>query len=90
METETPQKRERRLAEAGWARRFSAEEPRLSEMKQFYESLGMEVLVVPGVSPEEEGCAACFDTPDFRDRYYTIYTRSEDSAQNRRPDELFE
>lgn len=90
METETPQERERRLAEAGWVRRFSAEEPRLSEMKQFYESLGMEVLVVPGVSPEEEGCAACFDTPDFRSRYYTIYTRGEDSAQNRRPDELFE
>jgi hypothetical protein len=90
METETRLERESTLIQEGWLRRFSAEEPRLSEMKQFYESLGLEVLVVPGVTVEEEGCAACFDIPDFSERYHTIYTRSADGAENRRTDELFD
>jgi hypothetical protein len=90
METETPLECDSKLIQEGWSRRFSAEEPRLSEMKQFYESLGLEVLLVPGVTPEEEACALCFNAPDFKERYYTIYTRSDDETENRRADELFD
>ncbi len=90
MEMETTVQSEKKLAERGWLRRFSAEEPRLSEMKELYESLGLEVLIVPGVTPDEEGCAACFDVPDFQDRYYTLYTRGNHGSEHRGPGELFD
>ena len=44
-----------------------ADEPRLSEMKELYESIGFEVLLEP-LAPKEElaactegGCTACLD-----------------------------
>ncbi len=90
METETSVDREKKLVDQGWIRRFSAEEPRLSEMRELYESLGLEVLIMPGVTADEEKCAACFDVPDFQDRYYTLYTRGNDGSEHQGPDELFD
>ena len=56
-----------------------AEEPRLSEIKGLYESIGFDVLLEP-LPPREElaacvegGCTACLEADP--DRYRTIYTR---------------
>ncbi len=75
MPKEQAHERHRKLIAEGWTRRFTAEEPRLSEMKELYESLGLEVLVVSATSEEAQECAACFDISEFEDRYKTIYTK---------------
>ncbi len=74
-------RREEELVQQGWEKRFIADEPRLSEMIELYESIGFEVLLEPLPSKEEHGegicegndCTACFDVN--RDRYRTIFTR---------------
>ena len=73
-------KREEELISHGWEKRFIADEPRLSEMVELYESLGFEVLKEPLPTKEEqqlscgsEECTACMDLDP--DRYRIIYTR---------------
>jgi hypothetical protein len=70
-------------------RRFTAEEPRLSEMKEFYESLGLEVLVESFVASEGQECQSCFDVEELADRYKTLYTRGEDPGGKSESDDLF-
>lgn len=78
------------LTADGWQRRFTAQEPRLTEMKEFYESLGLEVKVVEGgIAEDGEECTACFDLEGFSDLYKTIYTRGE-PAETPDDDELYE
>ncbi|MBA4419369.1 MAG: hypothetical protein C0392_15915 [Syntrophus sp. (in: bacteria)] len=75
-------KREEELISQGWEKRFVANEPRLSEMLELYESIGLEVLKEPlplkeeleSGSCEESGCTACFDAD--RDKYRIIFTRA--------------
>jgi hypothetical protein len=80
MEIAHMTKREEELAGLGWEKRFMADEPRLSEMKELYESIGFEVLLEPLPPKEElaacaqEGCTACFDIDP--ERYRIIYTRA--------------
>lgn len=81
--------RHKELTEQGWVRRFTAEEPRLSEMKEFYESLGMEVLLETGLPEEGQECTGCFEIEGFQDRLKTIYTREQGSAGGE-GQELFE
>jgi len=76
-------KREEELAGLGWEKRFMADEPRLSEMKDLYESIGFEVLLEP-LPPKaepaecaENGCTACLDGDP--ERYRIIYTRARDA-----------
>lgn len=73
-------RRHKELTEQGWVRRFTAEEPRLSEMKEFYESLGMEVLVESAIPDECQECTRCFEIEGIQDRCKTIYTREEGAA----------
>jgi hypothetical protein len=75
MPTEQTLERHRKLIDEGWTRRFTAEEPRLSEMKELYESLGLEALITSALPEEGQECSGCFDMPEFEDRYKTIYTR---------------
>jgi len=82
--------RHRKLIEEGWTRRFTAEEPRLSEMKEFYESLGLEVLVTSATPEKGQECAACLDTPEFEDRYKTIYTRGKAKTEKDPASDLFD
>ena len=89
MSTEEALERHRKLIEKGWIRRFTAEEPRLSEMKEFYESLGLEVLVTSATPEETRECTSCFDTPEFGDRYKTIYTRGEANPEKDPAGDLF-
>lgn len=66
--------RRRELEAAGWVRQFTAEEPRLSEAVEMYESLGFEVHLEP-VTLEELGeeCGECFKVEPGKCK--TIYTR---------------
>ncbi len=72
-------RREEELIRSGWEKRFTADEPRLSEMKEMYESIGFEVLLEPLPGKEElaacaeSGCTTCLDADP--ERYRTIYTR---------------
>ena len=56
---------------AGWTRRFTASEPRLSEMADLYRSLGLEVRLGEATPEPGQDCLACGDDPSVR----TIYTR---------------
>lgn len=64
--------REEELKIQGWEKRFTMDEPRLSEMAKQYEELGFEVLLEP-VDLSSEDCTSCFaGNPN---RYKTLYTR---------------
>ena len=62
---------------SGWERQTTTDEPRLSELVEFYEEIGFEVLLRP-VVPAELGqeCTDCMMAEP--DRYRTIYTRKGD------------
>jgi len=72
--------REEELKKEGWEKRFTIDEPRLSEMVDQYRQLGFEVRLEP-VDVSSEECTGCLTDPAFSDRYKTIYTRKkQDSA----------
>ncbi|NWF93314.1 MAG: hypothetical protein HXY46_10385 [Syntrophaceae bacterium] len=71
--------REEELKKEGWEKRFTIDEPRLSEMVEQYKELGFEVLLEP-VDTSSEECFSCFIDPAFSDRYKTIYTRRKNSS----------
>lgn len=64
--------REEELKKEGWEKRFTMDEPRLSEMVEQYKEIGFEVLIEP-VDPSSEECTRCLTV--FSERYKTIYTR---------------
>ena len=64
--------REEKLKKEGWEKRFTIDEPRLSEMVEQYKELEFEVLIEP-VDTSTEECTSCITA--FSDRYKTIYTR---------------
>jgi hypothetical protein len=66
--------REQELNKEGWEKRFTIDEPRLSEMAEQYKELGFEVLLEP-VDTSSEECTTCLKDPAFTHRYKTIYTR---------------
>ena len=67
--------REEELKKEGWEKRFTIDEPRLSEMAEQYRELGFEVLLEP-FDPSSEECTICITAA--ADRYKTIYTRRKD------------
>ena len=70
--------REEELRKEGWEKRFTIDEPRLSEMVEQYKELGFEVLLDP-VETSSEQCTTCIEA--FRDRYRTIYTRQKSDSK---------
>ena len=64
--------REEELNKGGWEKRFTIDEPRLSEMVEQYQQLGFDVFLEP-VDTSSEECTTCLGA--FADRYRTIYTR---------------
>ena len=68
--------REEELQKEGWEKRFTTDEPRLSEMVEQYRELGFEVLLEPMDTSSEE-CTTCITA--FSNRYKTIYTRQKGS-----------
>ena len=74
--------REDELIKKGWTRRFFANEPRLGEAVDLYQSMGYEVHLEPlplvdcdSADKESGECRACFE--GFEDQYRIIYTRPE-------------
>ena len=65
--------RKEELVLQGWQRQATYDEPRLSEMAEIYEELGLEVHLEPFHPDEEPGCAACLAS--MPEQYKTIYTR---------------
>ncbi len=64
--------REEELKKEGWEKRFTIDEPRLSEMVEAYQELGFEVLLEP-VDLSSEECTSCISV--HPQRYKTLYTR---------------
>jgi hypothetical protein len=64
--------REEQLKKEGWEKRFTIDEPRLSEMLEQYKELGFEVLLEP-VDLSSEECTSCIAVDPKR--YKTIFTR---------------
>ena len=64
--------REEQLKKEGWQKRFTIDEPRLSEMLEQYKELGFEVLLEP-VDLSSEECTSCIAVDPKR--YKTIFTR---------------
>ena len=64
--------RENDLKKEGWEKRFTIDEPRLSEAVAQYKEIGFEVLLEP-VDASSEECISCITA--LSDRYKTIYTR---------------
>ncbi len=77
------------LVSQGWERRFSAEDPRLTEISEYYRSLGFETLVVDGAVGDDAACRNCFDTPGFEERYKTLYTRGASTKGSSGEDDIF-
>lgn len=82
--------RHRELLSQGWIRRFTVEEPRLSEAVESYKMIGLEVRVEPGALGEPDECRTCLDVPGFEQTYQTIYTRGEPTGSSDQSDELYE
>jgi hypothetical protein len=68
--------REEELKKEGWEKRFTMDEPRLSEAVEQYKELGFEVLLEP-VDLSSGECTTCMTINP--DRYKTIYIRRKDS-----------
>jgi hypothetical protein len=64
---------EQRLNNEGWQRRFIADEPRLSEAREMYNSLGFEVRFEP-VEIDTDDCTECMRSNP--DKYKVIYTKA--------------
>lgn len=78
-----------RLVEEGWRFRFTGEEPRVSELKEFYEDMGLETLVKTGALDDGTECRSCMTAQGFEDNYKTVYTRGIAGNLNRKDDDLF-
>ncbi len=70
-----PAKKTRReiLEAEGWTRQFIASEPRLSEAKEVYEEMGLEVRLEPVDKGDlDQECKDCYEMDES---CRTIYTR---------------
>jgi hypothetical protein len=65
---------EEKLTARGWKKQATYDEPRLSEMVEMYEKIGIEVHLEPFNPDNEKQCTSCMQsTPGL---YKTIYTRA--------------
>jgi len=65
--------REQELSKEGWTKQSTHDEPRLSDIVEMYEEIGLEVLLEPYNPEEEPGCTECMR--ECSKEYKTIYTR---------------
>ena len=71
---------EETLIRQGWEKKATYDDPRLAEMVQLYEELGLEVHLEPFNAENEDGCTGCMQ--QFPDRFKTIYTREKPGNKN--------
>ncbi len=65
--------KETELVQKGWIKQSTHDEPRLSDVIEMYEEMGMDVHLEPFDPEEEQGCTECLRMSP--ERYKTIYTR---------------
>lgn len=70
--------REAQLEAEGWEKKFTASEPRLSESREIYESMGHEVRLEPANTDPSAGCTTCPGADP--DRNKTIWIRKKPGA----------
>ncbi|BBO85754.1 hypothetical protein [Desulfosarcina ovata] len=83
------------LAREGWTRKFTANEPRLSEAVALYEETGYEVHLEPFVTDAKPSdfplvgtsCTSCYEGSE--NQYKIIFTRKKADSKVA-PDELFD
>lgn len=75
---EEARKRDLALRRMGWSRRFTAEEPRLSEWTELYRAMGLEVRQEAFTPDPDEECQLCYLLEP--QRYRTLYTRPQRDA----------
>ena len=64
---------EEKLISAGWQKQATYDDPRLTELVEMYEEIGLEVHLEPFNPAIEEGCTGCMQIrPEL---YKTLYTR---------------
>lgn len=62
-----------RLMEEGWEMQLTMDEPRLSDLIEMYEELGLEVHLEPFNPENESGCNECMKASP--EKFRTIFTR---------------
>ncbi|UCG05238.1 MAG: hypothetical protein JSV83_15105 [Desulfobacterales bacterium] len=70
---------EEKLIQQGWTKQATYDEPRLSEMVEMYEEIGLQVHLEPFNPENEEGCTGCMHL--MPDMFKTIYTRKKKSLR---------
>ena len=70
--------KKKELEKQGWVRQTTYDEPRLSEIVEAYEEMGLEVLIEPFDPDDEPGCSVCMKNQPGR--YKTVYTRKKDQS----------
>lgn len=66
--------REEELIKMGWEKRGVYDEPRLSEICDFYKELGFDVLVLPYKGDYDRGCGLCYDA-DRKSGFKIVFTK---------------
>jgi len=64
---------EEKLTKDGWQKQATYDDPRLSEMVEVYEKIGLEVHLEPFNAVFESDCTSCMRSKP--DSFKTIYTR---------------
>ena len=64
---------EEKLIKEGWVKQATYDDPRLTEMVEIYEKIGLEVHLEPFNAKNENGCSDCMQ--QIPDQFMTIYTR---------------
>ena len=61
------------LIKNGWEKRAIYDDPRLTEMVELYEKIGLEVHLEPINTENKDGCIVCMQQNP--DRFKIVYTR---------------
>ena len=64
---------EEKLINEGWQKQATYDDPRLTELVEMYEEIGLEVHLEPFNPANEKGCTGCMQM--MPELYKTIYTR---------------
>ena len=69
---------EEKLISQGWEKKATYDDPRLTEMVDMYEEIGLEIHLEPFNAEYEDACTGCLR--QFPDQFKTIYTRQKSIA----------
>jgi hypothetical protein len=65
---------EEKLISEGWQKQATYDDPRLTEMVEMYEEIGLDVHLEPFNPENEKGCTGCMQM--MPELYKTIYIRN--------------